>query len=517
MRAAALALSLSVLPAAVPFTFGQAPVPSLESATAETPVEIPRELAALRARYAENILSADRSVTGQWAVTLESLEKARAAAEDYAGAERVRHRREEAIAVAGTDDGRISFRLSVRDITSKGSGLKAEDAAGAVSILNSGAFIDWQITGDFSGWYEVRLTHAVPGRTDRTGTITPFSSPAGVAPPPRKTDADGQAAQNGGLVAFQNITQLSRDTTVLRREIVSTGGHSEWVTVSLGRVEITGNLAKFKLTAEEAARNGLMRFRGLELVPVPPPPPASSGEARLAKAREQFNKDFRGQTQAANNHYRETLTLLEQQARRGNDTDTVVRVREEKNTLASNPEQLAMGDPAGASRTATVVLEAGTSFRSFFRGEVMFDPVHKWFTKLRPANTGSISWRLPAYNVPSGKYSVQIKGRVPLNGGGQATLGAFATGGTAAGPPVKVEVKPVVSPENRGKKTGPNGEVFAPEARLLEVGTVIIGKGAETLTLTVTGLTHADGWLMDLTKVTLTRTGDLPPPTAKNS
>jgi hypothetical protein len=108
---------------------------------------------------------------------------------------------------------------------------------------------------------------------------------------------------------------------------------------------------------------------------------------------------------------------------------------------------------------------------------------------------------------------VEIKGRVPLNGGGTATLAATGAGGAPFGKSLKVDVKPIVAPNTKPKKTESGSEVPTAENRTLQPGSVIIGKGAENLTLTVTGLTHPDsGWLMDLSQISLTRTGDAPPP-----
>ncbi|HWB05651.1 MAG TPA: hypothetical protein VG796_21710 [Verrucomicrobiales bacterium] len=518
MRHAFLVASLVSIACALHHAGAQTPAPPSPSggpasSAAERPqTPAPPALAALRARYAESIVSADCAAISQWLPALAALEKTRATAEDYEGADAVRRRAEQALAVAGTDDGRIPIRLSSRDIAGKGSGLKVDDSAGIITISSGGAFLDWEVSGEIKGWYEARLTHAVAGRKDRTAEITPFTGPLTQERRNRKSGPDDSGAQSG-WISFQNVSNLNRDELVLRREIVSTGGSHEWVTVPLGRLEIPGRLAKFRLVNDEAGSNPL-RFRSLELVPVPAPATGEDGAARLAKAREVFNREFRIQTQASNNHYRDSLTQQELQARRANDTDTQVRLRDEKERLAKTPEQLALGEAGeSGSRNTPIVMDVAPSSASFkfsYRGDITPDSTRTGLTKLRPANSASITWKLAACHVGSGVYSVEIKGRVPLNGGGTATLAATGPGGAAFGKPLNIEVKPVVSSSKPKKAESGSEAAPGPENRTLQAGSVAIGKGAESLTLTVTGLTHSDGWLMDLQQLTLTRTGDAP-------
>jgi hypothetical protein len=518
MMRAFLSFSLAMLFASASAVPGQSTSVPKEVAglsAQEAGTVLPPALASLQARYAESIAAADHSVTGQWAASLAVLEKSRAAAEDYAGADRVRHRREEALAVAGADDGRIPIRLKAQDAAKKGSGLKEDDKSGIITIISSGAFIEWDISGEIKGWYEVKLTHAVAGRKDRTGEISPTAGTATLDRRPKKNGTE-EAGTRSGLLSFQNVTNLkSSESLVLRREIVSTGGPYEWATASMGLMEISGRIAKCKLVYDEAGSEPV-RLLALELIPVPQPSAVGDGTVRLVKVREVFDKEFRNLTQASNNRYRETLTQLEQQAQHTNDTDTLVRLRDEKARLLNTPSQLALGE-AGESRTggAPLVLDAVTSINCFCHGDISPDKARKCLTKLRPAGSATVTWRLPAYHIGSGTYTVEVKGRVQLNGGGTASLAALAKGGTPAGSPLKVEVKPVVSPEAKGKKPDPKVESPVAENRTLEPGSIVIGKGAESLVLTVTGLTHSEGSLMDLSQITLTRTGDVPPPAKK--
>ena len=97
-----------------------------------------------------------------------------------------------------------------------------------------------------------------------------------------------------------------------------------------------------------------------------------------------------------------------------------------------------------------------------------------------------------------------------MTGGGTATLAAFGVSSSPAGPPLKITVDPVEKADTKSKKPGDGGEPAAARRVELEAGRLVIGKGAETLVLTVTGLTHPDGSLLDLSHLTLTRTGDVP-------
>lgn len=472
----------------------------------------PAELAALQAGYRESISIADRAVLSQWISSLGQVEKERVAAGDYQGAERVRSRREEIVSRLGTNDGRVSRLLSASDLSNKGSGLTVNDGGRTVTLSSTGAFLEWEVTGDFKGWYEVKLTHAVAGTGDHTAEVAPATGLFTGDKKPKKNDPYNPVSATGGWVSFQHVSGLKRNDTALRREIVSTGGFNAFRTVSLGRMEIKGSLAKFKLAADEAGKLGLMHFKNIELVPMPPPSvSATEGEQELAKARELFDKEFRTQTQAASTRYRDALTQLEQQFRH-KDTDALVRVRDEKTKLIRSPEQLALGsDDAATASVPPIRLDATNTLGCQFRGDIRPDAARSILTNLRPAGSAAVTWRLAAYNVGSGIYRVTIKGRVPLLCGGTATLTASGPANTPAGKPLNIVVEPLVTIESRVKKPTPGVTQPAAGNRDVDAGALVVEKGAETLTLAVTGLTHVDGSLMDVACLTLTRTGDVPP------
>jgi hypothetical protein len=509
MRAALLLPAFLLTIAAAPAQTAPASKDQQGTTPAAATADEPAALTAMRHRFSESLIAADRAVTAQWVASLAALEKVHAAAGNYDRAEKVRLRREEALALSGTDDGRLPVKLGSRELTSKGSGLAIAEGSGTVTISSSGAFLEWDLTGDFRGWYDVRMLHAVDGRADRSAEILPFTGAPADERRAKKNGPDSSAAGYGGMVSFQNASGLSRGEVVLRREIVSTGGRNAWRTVSLGRLEVTGRIAKFRLTAEEAGSKGLMQFRQIELVPTTPPADTGEGIARLAKARETFEKEFRAQSQIATTRYREALNALEEQALRVKDTDALVRVRDEKTRLRS-PEKLALGT-VDETRSASVPipLDLGSSFKVQYRGEITLDSTRTSLTKLRPAGSASITWRLPASNVGSGTYTVEIRGRVPIVGGGTATLAAFGASSMPAGAPLKIVVDPVASPGARNKKPAEGLKPPEAEDRTVEPGgSLVIGKGAEILTLTVTSLTHSDGWLMDIAGITLVRTGE---------
>jgi len=469
------------------------------------------ELPALRARMAESLTVADRAVTARWIAALGELEKSRAAAGDYEGAVRARLRREQAQAAASSEDGRAAVLLPVKTAIGKGPGVHISDDQSAAMIKTSGAFVEWDLPGECNGWYEVRLTHAVNGRHDRSGEISPVAGPIPASFRGRRNDPDYSPPRVGGWVAFQNVNTHNRSDSVLRRELVSTGGWNEWRTVALGHIQLPpARIARLKLTGEEVAPEGLMNFRQLELVPISAPAPAG-GEARLAALRETFKKTFRTQSTGSIATYRTALTALEQQAVRSRDNDLLFRVREELKRLALEPEQIALSsDEELEAAVAPIELTVGNSFGTSSRGDIVLDPSKAFLTKLRPPGTASITWRLPAFSVRSGTYDVAIKGVVPVSGGGRATLAAFGESSAPAGPPLKFEVKPVVTPEKRSTPLAEGEYAPTAERRTEQPGRVVIGKGALTLTVTVTGLTHPDGWLMDLSSLTLTRLGDVP-------
>jgi len=491
-----------------------APPPAGPGINSQAPDGAPPGLRELRARLAESLTVADRAATTRWMAAVMELEKARAAAGDYEGARRARDRRERALAAAGTSDGRMPVALGAKNLTNKGPGLVISETQGTVTFRNSGSFIEWDATGEFNGWYEVLLTHGVVGGTDRSGDIMPVTGPIPDSYRARQSEPGYAAPAAGGWVALQNMSSLGRTKVALRREIVSTGGWNAWRTVSLGRMELSRTrIARLRLSGEEVAREGLMHFRQLELVPIPEPfaAAAGDGEARLAAMRETFRRNFRSRITSSAAAYKSSLTALEQQALRSKDNDLLFRVRDEVKRLQQAPEELALSsDEALAAAPVTVALPAGHSFGTAIRGDIVFDSAKSSFTKLKPAGTASITWRLSAFNAGSGTYEVALHGVVPVTGGGSATLAAFGESSTPAGDPLRIEIKPVISPEKRQAKLASGENAPVPDKRTEEPGKLVIAKGAQTLTLTVNALTHPDGWLMDLASLTLTRTGAAP-------
>lgn len=473
----------------------------------------PGELTALRDHMSASFNVADRTVTSQWLTGLAELEKARAAAGDYEGAQRARLRREQALATAGSDDGRAAILLAARNVTGKGTGLIVSENKLTTTFGTNGAFMEWDLTGDFKGWYEIMLTHGVLGGTDHSADIQPVTGPIPAALRKQKDALTSEAPAAGGWVSFQNMSSLGGGNILLHREIVSTGGWNAWRTVTLGRIQIApSRLAKFRLTGEDVAGKGLMQFKQLELVPVSEPAAAAAGgETRLTAGRQWFEKEFRTGIAASASTYKTALTALEQQAIRTKDSDLLFRVREEVKRLAASPDKLALSSNEDlASSPGGITLAVGNSFGCQYRGDITLDTGKTFLTKLKPAGAASVTWRLSAFNIGSGAYDVTINCRVPVNGGGSATLAAFGESSAPAGKALAFDVKPVVKPEDRNKPIASGDDPPTAQKRTEEPGRIVINKGAQTLILTINGLTHGDGWLMDLTSITLTRTGDVP-------
>ena len=491
----------------------QPALPGLNSQVTD-PV-VPPALLAAKARMADSLAVADRTVTSQWLTSLAELEKSRAVAGDYDGALRVRQRREQALLSAGTDDGRSPVVLTVGNNTRKGTGLLVADAATA-EFRASGASIEWELTGDYRGWYEVLLTHAVMGNKDHSDEITPVvgNLPSSARKRTDSSSSSSSTPQAGGVAAFQSISGLGGSSLVLRREIVSTGGWNSYRTVSMGRIQFPSQtrLGKFRLSAEDVASPGLMHMRQLELVPVAEPAQAKEGEnAELARVKEAFSREFRTRSSVSIAQYRRDLEAMEQRATRSKDIDLLARVQEELRLLTSAPEILAFSSNSEiASAPQNITLPVANSFGCQFRGETVIDSAKKFLTKLRPAGSASVTWRLPVFGVPSGVYQVSIDCRVPVSGGGTATLTPGGTGGALAGKALKVNIKPVATPARRAKKPTSSDEPLTADRRTEQPGEIVIGKNAETLTLTVDSVVHSDGWLMDLSSISLKRTGDVP-------
>jgi len=166
------------------------------------------EILELRRRCAAQIAAGDVPLQTRRLAELQELETSRAASGEYEGAQRVAVVRESVLGeAAARADTRARVLLHARDVTTRGSGLRDDPATGVIFFSKKGATVEWDVRGQFSGWYEVRLRCAVKGS-------------------PRTKDGDsGQEEKKaGGVVAFSRVGGLGAAAAPVVRGVEGTGG-----------------------------------------------------------------------------------------------------------------------------------------------------------------------------------------------------------------------------------------------------------------------------------------------------
>jgi hypothetical protein len=432
------------------------------------------EILELRRRCAAQIAAGDVPLQARRLVELQELETSRAAAGEYEGAKRAAVVRESVLGEAtAREDTRARVLLHAREVTTRGSGLRDDPATGVIFFSKKGATVEWDLRGQFTGWYEVRLTCAVKGS-------------------PRLKDGDSEGegeSKAGGVVVFSRVGGLGAAAAPVVHGVEGTGGWNLYETVTIGRMPLSSGPVRLRLVAEKAAAEGVMNLARVELVPVGGPVAVEQADAvpeALVKAREGFLKAFGERARGATERYRKELAGMEAAFEKAKDREGVARVRQERARVAGalDPGMLSGGD---AERVRTVVMGVGDPLGCSWRGECRLNNTKDVLGGLRPAGGAAVLWKLRAYGVPTGTWDVKIKTRVGALGGGTAELQLLGAGGVALGDPVAVEVEPVQTPESR----------------TIEAGRMTIPKQAETLILRVSGLTHGDGSLFDLKAVEL--------------
>jgi hypothetical protein len=361
--------------------------------------------------------------------------------------------------------------------------------------------MEWELPGQTPGLYQVNLVCGVMGETDENNRPDPLTDPK-AALPGRATESIPTAAA-GGVVEFRKLTNLKEGGALLRRTVRSTGGWAMTRVLTLGTVELDSKIIKFSLRAAEALPAGLMDFHRLELVPaVPVAPTGGASEAGgikdLAKLRELYQNQFTELTKGVSARYHKSLGELEANAARTRDNDTLAMVRQEKKRLERG--SLENGPVAETSH----LLPVTERLYMLLSGEARLTSQGDYLTRLRPAKTCEVTWKLAGLGVTSGTYTVELDCRLTPEHGGTATLAAATPGGTP-GPPLTITTEaPDFGQAAVATKRKPDGTPGTSMTRSFKAGKVIIPKGSEYLTLRVDSLKVPDGGLFDLKSLRLT-------------
>ena len=468
-----------------------------EQAQAQAVPGDPPALVALRQRYQKYLQEAESGPRTRWLAGLEAMERRKAGEGDFAAAAALKERRlslaNAASAAPATARPNIELKAAkARD----SSGIDYADNQKEVGrFRRTGAFLEWELPGQPAGIYQVNLVCGVLGAENGNTDDPPTEKD--LLPGPGEGYVNSITA--GGVVEFRILTSLKDGGPVLRRTLRSTGGWTKTRVLSLGQLELDGKSVKFSLRAAGALPAGLMDFHRVELVASKAS--GSQTETTAAKPKELerlqdvYQKQFTEQTRTLNARFLKSLADLEGQAGRNGNSALAALVRQERMKLESGAAGSNAG-PTPAPAGQKYLLPVNDKLNLMVRGEAKMTNQGDYLTRMRPAKTCAISWKLAGLGVPSGAYTVELDCRLTLDHGGSATLLTETPGGVP-GPALGFSVHAVKA----GDSVKPVKEW---ESRLLKPGRVIIPKGAMYLTLKVDSLVNPAASLFELKSLKLT-------------
>ena len=460
----------------------------------------PAALAALRARYQKLLMEAESPARLHWLAALEALERQKAVAGDFEVAAAVRAQRLSWLKEGGM---RSAAAAVLQPISLKGADAKTKSGVEAVDqkkesmrFRRNGASMEWELPGQMPGTYQVSLVCGVIGRFDLTNQPDPLRDPREPLPVriPSQFIDPGLA---GGVVEFRKTGVLNEGVRVLRCSVRSTGGWTVTRSLPMGSVTLDSKSVKFSLKAVDALPAGVMDFYRLELVPDARAAGADvQGAKELARLKDVYQKQSTDLSKGVNARYLKGLADLEVSASRNGDNETLALVRQERKRMEG------AGAGAGASPNITAgtgrhVLAVKEKLYVLLKGESRLTNQGDYLTRMRPAKSCEVIWKLAGLGVPSGTYSVALDYRVMAGNGGSATLFASSPG-TEPAPGLSIEVAGVDG--NRGS-IPKSAAIFTSQGEVL--GNVVIPKGSQYLTLRVDSLNDPGGSLCDLKAIEL--------------
>ena len=444
--------------------------------------ELPPEILALRQRAQAIAESGVEEARTSGSRELQALESSRAAAGDTDGAARARQQRTEWACQGKAVDGRRIITLNPQKTSRAAAGVKSlplAEGPGAIEVITGRAALEWESPAE-PGWYDVRITHRVAGFKDYSAEESPG--------PFTKREDSSDPPSAGGYLRISAICSLGAKTFTTGRSLVSTGGN--WRTVSMGSIQLEGKSVVIRMEALEAGTRTLADVRLIELIPVAGP----TGDAALTAFRalkQKYEENAALSARPVNEIYRKELQRIESEARKTGDTLLIAKTVAERDALDGKPH------PDGSySRPFALGFEPSLDF------EARDARPSQAKDYLLGFKTGAlVRWKVKNLGIPPGKYNVQLKCRVQLNGGGIATL--TCDGG---GAPSRVKVDPIIV---AGEKRSRDSSVEpGPDTRTISDFTLTIPPEATTLTLEVIQLSHTGGSLFDFRKILLIRTDE---------
>ncbi len=431
------------------------------------------ELDRLERLYREQLVKTLGPAVSEYEKKLLALEKSRATAANYLGAQRAKERADQVAAdLRALVESRGETAIVLAPAEAKLTGAVTFDRA-------ADALRRWQTVGSRASWdlrriepgsYEVEIAYAVPPEVENENRRT-FEEPAMIT--------------SGGSIAVQEATSLRVDSAEpLTASLKSTGGAESYQRKKLGKLTFTGTSTTVSVEATAVEPGGLMTLKALTLYPMAPgadgdaPSPVAKQFAALKDAQMENLRNLLEPTSLA---YVDELKTLEATLVEADDIEGLAAIRDELDRLSRRGDSNLPDDLDPPADDEAIILPAADPFGVRTTGETSPNPSKEFLLDLRPVGA-TVSWDLGRHQINPGFYDVTLLARTPDHGGGTFEIQAGDSGftGTLA--------------SKRSEKDS---------FQVIPVGALYVAPDVPTLTLLVTALSENARTLCELSSVTL--------------
>lgn len=240
--------------------YAQAPVPPPAAPVPVTPsLAVPERLTQLRQQYSARALTVSTTLSEQFAAALGSLAREAGALGDYDVALKAQQRRESLAELFGrtVSDHSLSNTLVLRPVDAKLSATVSYDRSKDVLLgwKATGNTAYWDVTRIVPGSYDITLEYSVALFGELPSRLSPYNTLSSVT--------------TGGTIEFYEDSSLAGASQNRRTSVVtSTGGWSEFATMSLPAFKLTRSNARLAVKVVRAnGDGGVMHLKQIRLTP----------------------------------------------------------------------------------------------------------------------------------------------------------------------------------------------------------------------------------------------------------
>lgn len=219
---------------------------------------LPDELVQYRRMFELRSLTNARTLTEQYANALAGIVRDAAAEGDYDQALAAQRRREQLVELysKSLDDTALTNVILLKPADARVNGAVTYDRNqnALVSWKTAGSIASWDVTRITPGTYDVTLTYATADIGD-VGRLNPFA----VLP---------DLTTGGEFEFYEDSSLAGAEQNHRTGQIISTGGWTNWKSLTLPAIQITRTSARFALKITKArGSGGVMNLRGVRLSP----------------------------------------------------------------------------------------------------------------------------------------------------------------------------------------------------------------------------------------------------------